>query len=433
LCLLASGALVLGVAVTRAQVSWPVAALGAVAAVLGMLVGAPLATRPVVQVIAWPFVAVLGAVGRLARENALRVPRRTATTASALMIGLALIAGISVLAGSVNASVSSGVADELTSDFVLNSGNVAPVPAPVADAARALPTVRSVAAVSFVDVRISSFHSTASAVEADDVADNFLVTMKDGRLSALGRHALLVDETTASARGWHVGDSLSGMVGTLRGEHLVVGGIYRDSQAFGSHVIVDRSLYAAALPANQRADARLFLRAVPGADLPALRAELTDLVRPYLIVSVQDGAEFADAQGASIDTLINLLYVLLLFSVIVAVLGIINTLALSVFERTREIGLLRAVGLRRRQLSAMITIEAVATAVFGAVLGTALGLGLGVALQRGLVSQGLTTLAIPWTLILVMLLASGVVGVLAAALPALRATRLNILQAIASS
>ncbi len=113
--------------------------------------------------------------------------------------------------------------------------------------------------------------------------------------------------------------------------------------------------------------------------------------------------QFADAQGASVDTLINLLYVLLLFSVIVAVLGIINTLALSVFERTREIGLLRAIGLRRRQLGSMITIEAVATAVFGAVLGTILGLGLGIALQRGLVAQGLTTLAIPWALILAML------------------------------
>jgi len=194
----------------------------------------------------------------------------------------------------------------------------------------------------------------------------------------------------------------------LSGESLVVGGIYRDSQAFGEGgVIVDRSLYDAALPSGHRADARLFVRAEPDADLAALRAELTDLVRPYLIVSVQDGAEFADAQAASINTLINLLYVLLLFSVIVAILGIINTLALSVFERTREIGLLRAIGLRRRQLSSMITLEAVTTAVFGAVLGTALGLGLGVALQRGLVSQGLTELAIPWVLIVTMLVASG--------------------------
>ncbi|MEO8749226.1 MAG: ABC transporter permease, partial [Allobranchiibius sp.] len=164
------GALVLGVAVTRAQVSWPIAAVGAVATVLGMLVAAPLATRPVVRVIAWPFVALLGAVGRLARENALRVPRRTATTASALMIGLALIAGISVLAQSVKASVSSGVADELTSNFVLNSGNIAPVPAPVAAAARDLLSVRSVAAVSFVDVRIGTFHTSASATSAADVA-----------------------------------------------------------------------------------------------------------------------------------------------------------------------------------------------------------------------------------------------------------------------
>jgi putative ABC transport system permease protein len=257
--------------------------------------------------------------------------------------------------------------------------------------------------------------------------------MDEGTLSALDRHTVLVDQTTADDHGWRLGDTVTGMVGALKGEQLVVGGIYRDSQAFGSHLIVDRSLYTATLPANQRADARLFLRAEPSADLGRLRVELIDLVRPYLIVSVQDGTEFADAQGASVDTLINLLYVLLLFSVIVAVLGIINTLALSVFERTREIGLLRAIGLRRRQLGLMITIEAVTTAVFGAVLGTILGLGLGVALQRGLVNQGLTTLAVPWALILGMLLTSGVVGVLAAALPALRAVRLNILQAIVSS
>ncbi len=432
LTLLISGALGLGVAVTRTHVSWPAAGLGAVAAVLGMLIGAPLATRPVVRLIGLPFVAIFGAIGRLARENALRVPRRTATTASALMIGLALIAGTAVLAESVKASVSSVVADELTSDFVLNGGNVAPVPAPVAAAARDLPAVRSVAAVSFVDVQIGTFDTTVAAVAAADVADNFLVTMENGQLSALGRHAVLVDETTAGDRGWRVGDTVTGNVGTLSGESLVVGGIYRDIQAFGS-MIVDRSLYDAALPASQQADAQLFVRAVPGTDLPALRAELTDIVHPYLTVSVQDGSEFAEAAGDSIDLLINLLYVLLLFSVIVAILGIINTLALSVFERTREIGLLRAIGLRRRQLSAMITIEAMTTAVFGALLGTALGLGLGVALQHGLASQGLTTLAIPWGLILAMLVASGVVGVLAAGIPALRATRLNILAAIVSS
>jgi putative ABC transport system permease protein len=431
--LLGVGALALGVSVARTPVPWAAAALGAFVAVIGMLVAAPVAARPVVRVITWPFVAVRGVVGRLARGNALRVPRRTATTASALMIGLAMIAGLSVLAQSVQASVKEGVGNELTADYVLNSGNTSPVPTSVARAARALPQVRSVATISWLDVRIGTFHTTASATTAADVADNFVVEMKQGRLSALGRNSVLVDESTAAARGWQLGEDLTGRAGTLTREKVVVGGIYRDSQAFSSHMIVDRSLYLAALPVSQQADVRVFVRGTAGADLAALRTELTELVRPYLIVSVQDASEFADAQGASIDTLLNLLYVLLLFSIIVAVLGIINTLALSVFERTREIGLLRAIGLRRRQLSAMITIEAIATAVFGAVLGTLLGLGLGVALQRGLESQGLTTLAIPWFLIAMTLLASAVVGVLAAALPTIRAVRLNILTAIASS
>jgi putative ABC transport system permease protein len=429
--LLGAGAITLGVAVTRTSVPWALAGLGAFVAVIGMLVAAPVATRPFVRVITWPFVAVRGVVGRLARENALRVPRRTATTASALMIGLALIAGLSVLAQSVKASVTEGVRNELTSDYVLNSGNTTPVPASVAVHARALPHVRSVATISLLDVTIGSFHSIATAATAADVADNFVVKMRSGRLSALAKNSVLVDESTAKARGWKVGDQLTGTAGTETGERLAVVGIYRDSQAFGSHLIVDRSLYLATLPVNQQSDARVFVRAESGADLPALRTHLVALVRPYLVVSVQNGSEFADAQGASIDTLLNLLYVLLLFSVIVAVLGIINTLALSVFERTREIGLLRAIGLRRGQLSGMITIEAIATAVFGAVLGTMVGLGLGVALQHGLESQGLRTLAIPWSLVAAMLIASAVVGVLAAVLPAIRAVRLNPLQAIA--
>jgi putative ABC transport system permease protein len=428
---LASGGVLLVASVTRDSVPWLWAAVGAFAAVVGMLVAAPVVTAPFVRVITWPFVALGGVVARLAEENALRVPRRTATTASALMIGLSLIAGLSVLAQSVKASVSEGVADELTATYVLNAGT-SPVPSTVAVAARRLPQVRSVATVGAVDLRIGGFRSAASAATATDVAANFRVTMRSGRLAALDRRTMLVDEATATARDWHVGDVLVGAVGTLPSYRLTIGGIFADSQAFGSHVILDRALYAAAVPLGQQADLRVFVRAHPGSDLPALRSRLVDLVRPYLVVSVQDSSEFADAQGAAIDTLLNLLYVLLLFSVVVAVLGIVNTLALSVFERTREIGLLRAIGLRRRQLSGMITIEAVVTAVFGATLGTLVGLGLGIALQHGLESQGLTTLAVPWRLVVAMLLASVVVGVLAAALPSIRAVRLNVLAAITS-
>jgi putative ABC transport system permease protein len=427
--LLALGSTLLTLCVVRDSVPWVLAGVGSFLAVLGMLVGAPLFTRPVVRVVAWPFVVVSGVVARLARQNALRVPRRTAATASALMVGLALVAGISVLAQSVKASVTEGVTNELTSDFVL-SGGTSTVPPNVAEEARELPQVASVAAVSLVPVSIGDFSTSAAAVQAGPVAENFTVTMADGRLDSLSGDRVLVDRTTADEQGWAVGDVLPATVGSLGGRDLVVSGVYEDSQAFGSHLIVDRSLYEAAVPLGLRDDLQVFVSAAPGTDRAELHDALVGIVQPYLVVSVQDASEFATAQGAGIDTLLNLLYVLLLFSVVIAVLGIINTLALSVLERTREIGLLRAIGLQRRQLGAMITIEAIATAVFGAVLGTVLGLGLGVALQRGLESQGLRTLGIPWGLIVLMLVASVLVGALAAVAPSIRATRLTILGAI---
>lgn len=429
--LLVVGAALLTLSVTRAHPWWTPAGIGAGLAVLGMLTAAPLATRPVVRVIAWPFVRFGGVVGRLARESALRVPRRTASTAGALMIGLALITGLSVLAQSTKASVTDAVTRELTSDYVLAAGSAA-VPAAVGPGAARLDQVRSVATVSAVGVRIGTFDTSAAATTAQGLADNFALVMRSGRLDALAQSTVLIDETTATDHGWRVGSTLTAVVGTLTGHTLTVGGIYADSQAFSSHLVVDHALYLDAVPAGQRADFRVFVRATEGADLTALRAELVGLVTPYLVVSVQDRQEFTDASAASVNTLLSLLYVLLLFSVVVAVLGIINTLALSVVERTREIGLLRAIGLRRRQLSQMITIEAVATAVFGAVLGTVLGLGLGVALQHGLISQGLAVLAVSWSTIGVMLVVSAVVGVLAAALPSLRAVRLDILEAIAT-
>ncbi|MDQ2757714.1 MAG: ABC transporter permease, partial [Actinomycetota bacterium] len=427
---LAVGVLLLVLGVTRTAAAWGPAGAGAALCVLGVLLAAPVAARPVVRVVTWPFEVVVHTVAKLARENALRVPRRTATTASALMIGLALISGISVLASSAKASTTRDVGLQLSSDFVLSGGG-SPVPETVATRAADIPQVRSASALSGVDVHTGSFSSIATATTATGLADSFVLSTVAGDLGSLGGHTVLVDATTATARSWQVGETLDATVGTLVHQRLTVGGIFTDSAGFSSHVIVDRSLYLAAVPATSRRDVGVYVRADPGADLTVLRASLVGLVKPYLVVSVQDGQEYAAAQGASIDVLINLLYVLLLFSVVVAVLGIVNTLALSVFERIREIGLLRAIGLRRRQLASMITIEAVATAVFGAVLGTLLGLGLGIALQHGLATQGLGVLAIPWGLIATLLVSSALVGVVAAALPSIRAVRLGILEAIA--
>jgi putative ABC transport system permease protein len=195
-------------------------------------------------------------------------------------------------------------------------------------------------------------------------------------------------------------------------------------------MVVPRKLYSEAVPAALQGDFLVYVKAKPGVDQAALRTELTSTVKPFLVVSVLDGAEFTDSQAEQVNILLYTIYALLALSVVIAVLGIVNTLALSVFERTREIGLLRAVGMTRRQLRRMITVESISTAVFGAVLGTALGLVLGITVQYGVRSQGLEVLSIPWASLVIVLIAAGIAGMVAAVLPAWRAVRLDVLRAI---
>jgi putative ABC transport system permease protein len=415
--------------VTRTDVSWWMFTGGVLFLVFGVLALSPVLSRPVIRVVAAPFVLVSGTVGRLARGNALRAPLRTTITAAALMIGLTLIAGISVVAQSTKASVAGLIDRQLTADFVLNGGQ-APFPPTVAEQVRTLPGVQAVAQVGFLPVKVGKDDLIATAGEAKGIADNVKVDVTSGSLSALDSGQLLISESAAKDHGWKVGTTLTATVGTLRDQKLTVGGVYKDNQVLNGQLLAPMSLYTEAVPAAQRGDFLDYVKAAPGTDLAALRVELTRVIKPYLIVSVQDGAEFTDDRASQVNTLLTIIYVLLALSVVIAVLGIVNTLALSVFERTREIGLLRAVGLTRGQLSRAITIEAVATAVFGAILGTALGLGLGIALRRGLADSGLEVLSIPWGTLIGLIVAAAVAGVVAAVLPAIRAVRLDVLRAI---
>ena len=406
--------------------------LGAALAFFGLVVAAPLLSRPVIVVLAVPLVAVSRTVGKLARDNTLRNPRRTATTAISLMIGLALVCAFSVLAASTRASVNVLVDDELRADFVISGGTSA-FPVSIAQQAADLPGVAGVVDGGAVPVSLGTRKLTASAASGAEVARAIALDVTAGDIATLDDGQLAISTTLAREQRLSVGDTVSAGVGVLPVQQLRVGAVFTDSQLVVTGLLVPRDLYATAVPSAYQTTFTALVSIAPGADREAVRRELTTLVKPQLVVSVQDREQFKQAQAAQINQLLRIVYVLLALSVVIAALGIVNTLALSVFERTREIGLLRAVGMTRGQLRRTITLESVMTALFGAVLGTALGLTLGVLLQRVLADQGLATLAVPWAQLALVFVLAGVVGVLAALLPAWRASRLDVLQAITTT
>jgi putative ABC transport system permease protein len=428
---LASGAAVMAFAVVSMTGSDAAKVLGLGAAVtfVGMVVCAPVLSRPVVRAVATPLLAVSRTIGRLARDNSLRNPRRTATTAISLMIGLALVSAFSVLASSTKSSVDALVDDQVTADFVLSGGS-SPFPVTVADAAARLPGVQAVVDSGIVPVKIGTRTTSAAAVTGAGITQVVDLDVLSGDLSSLDRGQLAVSRSYAETNQVRVGDTLTATVGVLPGTRLTVGAVYDDSQAIGTRMLVPRRLYASAVPPAYQTAYAAYVKTAAGADIEEVRSQLTALVKPQLVISVQDREEFKDAQGGQIDQLLAIIYVLLALSVVIAALGIVNTLALSVFERTREIGVLRAVGMTRGQLRRTIVSESVLTALFGAVLGTALGLTLGVLLQRVLEDQGLEALSVPWGQVALTFVLAGVVGVVAALLPAWRAARLDVIKAV---
>ncbi|MFI6173814.1 ABC transporter permease [Nocardia sp. NPDC051052] len=402
--------------------------IGALALILAVLLAAPALSRPVVGglgVLIRPF----GPIGRMARNNAARNPRRTAATAFALTLGLMLVTAIGMLGASAKASVGVLVDKGVKSEYVLAGQQFVGVPFGAADAVRkSVPGVADVVGIRGVGFKLGDDQIGGTSPDGKlDQALNYEILRGS---ATLGDRDILVSEDEADKRGWRVGQEVSPTSFDGKKVPLTVTGIYRKTPLLGA-LVVSPVVYKEVVPLNFQSNVVVLVTAEPGANLTEMRSDLEKAVEPFPVVQVQDREEFKGAQGKQINTLLAILYGLLALAVVIAILGIVNTLALSVVERRREIGMLRAVGMQRAQVRRTIYLESMLIAVFGAIIGMLLGLGLGVGFLRTLRDLGLDQIAIPWSQLVLVLVSSAVVGVLAALWPAVRAARTPPLAAIA--
>ncbi|MGW3340010.1 ABC transporter permease [Streptomyces sp. NPDC001009] len=426
------------VAATKTAPAASLLALGVVLTLIAVVIAGPLLVRPVIRVLGGAFPALFGSVGRMSQRNALRNPRRTGATAAALMVGLALVGGMSVASASMSASFDRQIDRTLGADFIVQSTNFTPFSDEVRRTVLGTEGVGLVVAqrITPLAVRMPDGRRVQTAAAAygprlDDVVH--LTYARGGTGSALADGRLAMDAGFARDHGARVGSVLPVEFPGGRVARLTVGALtnLESPEGFGTQggIFLGLGTVDEYVPGGQ--DSVLYVDAAPGTDAAALRSSLESALKSYPQLQVRDQADYKKLVHDQISVLLFLVYALLGLAIVIAVLGVVNTLALSVVERTREIGLLRAIGLSRRQLRRMIRLESVVIAVFGAVLGLALGLVWGVCGQQVLALRGLKELQVPWGTIVAVVIGSAVVGVVAALLPALRASRMNVLAAIA--
>ncbi|MFI8966254.1 ABC transporter permease [Streptomyces sp. NPDC053493] len=412
--------------------------LGVVLTLLGFVVVGPLLAGALVRMLGAVVLRVFGPVGRMAERNALRNPRRTGATGAALMIGLALVACLSVVGSSMVASATEELDRSVGADFIVRSAGGQPI-VPQAQAAVArTPGLDHVTAYKWLEVTVTDPHGRAEKtglVAADPTyAEDVRRDTTAGTLAeAYGPGAMSVGSDYAAEHGVRVGDRLTVAFHGGRSATLRVAAITSDAETIDKGVKYTNLTTAGRyLPAERMPKSTVvFATAKDGQEAAAYQA-LKDALAPYPQYRVADQADYKKDLQDQVGQLLNIVYGLLALAIVVAVLGVVNTLALSVVERTREIGLLRAVGLSRRQLRRMIRLESVVIALFGALLGLGLGMGWGTAAQKLLALEGLGVLEIPWPTIGAVFVGSAFVGLFAALVPAFRAGRMNVLNAIAS-
>ncbi|MCF6526133.1 ABC transporter permease [Streptomyces sp. JJ36] len=401
--------------------------LGAGLLLIGVFVLTPLLSRPLIAAAA-PVLRLFHVSGKLARQNAVRNPRRTAATASALMIGLTLITGLTVVAAGVQQAIDKMATDSLKADYSVSMANYTPLSPDVERTLSGLDQVTASSPLRNSESRIDGETEYLTGVRADSIDELVSLDFTAGSWSGVaGGEKVVVDSATAGDHGWNVGSAFEVTYEDGKTGELTVAGIYQ-----GNEMIQGIMLDTATLTPHmaQVTDMQVMVKTADGTGA-AVKDALEKGLGNNPAILVQDKEDISESIAQLISVLLNILYGLLAMAVIVAVLGVVNTLAMSVFERGQEIGMLRAIGLDRRGVKRMVRLESLVISLFGGVLGIGLGVFLGWAVGE-LIAASLDTytLVLPWDRIAVFLALAAVVGVLAALWPARRAARLNMLTAI---
>ncbi|MGW7612621.1 ABC transporter permease [Streptomyces sp. NPDC054766] len=401
--------------------------LGAVLLIIGVFVLTPLLSRPMIAAAA-PVLRVFGISGKLARQNSVRNPRRTAATASALMIGLTLITGMTVMAGSLQKSIDKMASSAIKADYVVSMANGNSLSPDVEKKLAAVDGVTATSSLRNAPSRIDRQTEFLTGVNGAAIGELTDLAVTDGSFR-VGGTRVVVDSDIAKAHGWKAGSDFQVSYEDGRKERLTVAGVYEANEVIRG-IILDN----ATLSPHQRdaADMQVMVKTAGGASA-ATKDRLEKALGDNPAVKVQDRQDISNDIAKMFTLMLNMLYGLLAMAVIVAVLGVINTLAMSVFERSQEIGMLRAIGLDRKGIKRMVRLESLVISLFGGVLGIGLGVFFGWAAGELLGSRMSTyELVLPWGRMAVFLLLAAAVGVLAALWPARRAARLNMLTAIKS-
>jgi putative ABC transport system permease protein len=409
---------------------------GAVVTLFGVSLFSPRLVRPLASVAGWPIEKLRGLTGRVARENAVRKPGRTAVTAAALMIGVGVVVFISVFAAGFSDSIAKAVDENFQGDIVLqNTDGFSPIPAVSTAAAKRVQGVQTASSLSLSAGTLRKPKRqglSVSAVDPRSVNQVLTLEWKKGSpstLSSLGPGDTVLSDTFASSHKLGVGDQIVVRTPTEHTARFSVRGIYKSNAGLLQPVVISQQ--AMRTEFGVKSPTTTFVKLAPGANAAAVQKAIErPLKKAFPTIDVLNQKQLKDKQKEQIQQLVGLLYALLAMAVIVSLLGIVTTLALSIHERTRELGMLRAVGMSRRQVRRMIRYEAVITAQIGAVLGIVLGVVFATLISRPLADEGFT-LSYPVTTLVALLVLAALAGVVAAILPARRAAKLNVLEALA--